>query len=56
MAEAECRMKGHVPSLDEYMAVTVPSFGLGPITFTSFCLLGPEHCHLQPLPERPPDV
>ncbi|KAG2620631.1 hypothetical protein PVAP13_3NG178566 [Panicum virgatum] len=42
MAEAEWRMKGHVPSLDEYMAVTVPSFGLGPITFTSFCLLGPE--------------
>lgn len=42
MAEAEWRMKGHVPSLNEYMAVTVPSFGLGPITFTSFCLLGPE--------------
>ena len=31
-----------MPSLNEYMAVTVPSFGLGPITFTSFCLLGPE--------------
>jgi len=42
MAEAEWRMKGHVPSWDECMAVTVPSFGLGPITFTSFCLLGPE--------------
>ncbi|PAN20858.1 hypothetical protein PAHAL_3G415900 [Panicum hallii] len=42
MAEAEWTLRGHVPSLEEYMAVTVPSFGLGPIALTSLYLIGPE--------------
>lgn len=42
MAEAEWTLRGHVPSLEEYMAVTVPSFGLGPIALTPLYLIGPE--------------
>ena len=41
-AEAEWTMRGHLPSLEEYMEVTVPSFGLGPIALTSLYLVGPE--------------
>ena len=41
-AEAEWTMSGHLPSMEEYMEVTVPSFGLGPIALTSLYLVGPE--------------
>ena len=35
-------MRGHLPSMEEYMEVTVPSFGLGPIALTPLYLVGPE--------------
>jgi len=35
-------MSGHLPSLEEYMEVTVPSFGLGPIALKPLYLIGPE--------------
>jgi len=41
-AEAEWTMSGHLPSMEEYMEVTVPSFGLGPIALTPLYLVGPE--------------
>ncbi|TKW28451.2 hypothetical protein SEVIR_3G324300v4 [Setaria viridis] len=42
MAEAEWRMTGHVPSMEEYMAVALPSFVLGPIVPVSAYLVGTE--------------
>jgi len=42
MAEAEWMMTGHTPSMEEYMAVGVPSTGLGPIALTPLYLVGPE--------------
>jgi len=41
-AEAEWTMSGHLPSLEEYMEVTLPSFGLGPIALKPLYLIGPE--------------
>jgi len=35
-------MSGHLLSLEEYMEVTVPSFGLGPIALKPLYLIGPE--------------
>ena len=35
-------MSGHLPSMEEYMEVTVPSFGLGPIALKPLYLIGPE--------------
>ncbi|OEL16801.1 Stemar-13-ene synthase [Dichanthelium oligosanthes] len=42
MSEAEWRMSGHVPSMEEYMEVGLPSFALGPILPSSTYLVGPE--------------
>jgi hypothetical protein len=42
MAEAEWRITGHHPSMDEYMKVALPSFALGPIVPVSSYLVGPE--------------
>jgi len=39
---AEWTMSGHLLSLEEYMEVTVPSFGLGPIALKPLYLIGPE--------------
>ena len=42
MAKAEWTITGHTPSMEEYMAVGVPSTGLGPIVLTPLYLVGPE--------------
>jgi len=42
MAKAEWTITGHTPSMEEYMAVGVPSTGLGPIVLTPLYLVRPE--------------
>jgi len=43
MAESEWTLTGHVPSsLEEYIEVAVPAFGLGVIALTTLYLAGPE--------------
>ncbi|KAG2621139.1 hypothetical protein PVAP13_3NG220889 [Panicum virgatum] len=42
MVEAEWRMSGHTPSMDEYMAVAEPSYALGTTVLTFLYFVGPE--------------
>jgi len=42
MVEAEWRMSGHTPSMEEYMAVAEPSYALGTTVLTFLYFVGPE--------------
>ncbi|OEL22662.1 Ent-pimara-8(14),15-diene synthase [Dichanthelium oligosanthes] len=42
MVEADWRITGHVPSMEEYMTAGLPSFKLGPVIAASAYLVGPE--------------
>lgn len=42
MTEADWKMTGRRPSIEEYLEVGQPSFGLGPIVLSSLYFLGPE--------------
>jgi len=42
MVEAEWRMSGYAPSMEEYMPVAEPSFGLGTTVLTFLFFVGPE--------------
>ena len=42
MVEAEWRMSGHTPSMEEYMAVAEPSYALGTTVLTFLFFVGPE--------------
>ena len=42
MVEAEWRMSGHKPSMEEYMPIAEPSFGLGTTVLTFLFFVGPE--------------